>query len=115
MYPRFFRRGDQLIRVAWSRRVKKEYQHRAPYAALKSLAAALHEKGADGRLLSTDQLLPIHDSDGTAIPSYQVYVGLALLKQTGLIDQHGRQGYSIPRIAEFKNGIEAMWRTLPAQ
>jgi hypothetical protein len=71
-------------------------------------------KGVDGRVFSTDEFLPIKDStDGSDVPSYQAYVGISLLKQTGLIDQHGRQGYSIPRIAEFKDAVEAVWKNLP--
>jgi hypothetical protein len=115
-YPRFFRHGDQLIRVAWSKREKKEYQHKAPHSALKALAATLAEAGKEGRVFSTDQVLPIRDpADGSEVPNYQSYVCIAWLKQTGLIDQHGRQGYSVPRLAEFKDAVESIWRTLPKQ
>jgi hypothetical protein len=115
-YPRFFRQGDQLIRVAWSKREKKEYQHKAPHSSLKSLAAALAEAGKEGRVFSTDQVLPVHDQgDGSEIPNYQAYVCIAWLKQTGLIDQHGRQGYSVPRLDDFHNAVESIWRTLPKQ
>lgn len=115
-YPRFFRYGEQLIRVAWSKREKKEYQHKAPHSALQALATALAEAGKDGRVFSTDQVLPIRDpADGSEIPNYQSYVCIAWLKQTGLVDQHGRQGYSVPRLAEFKDAVESIWRTLPKQ
>jgi hypothetical protein len=113
-YPRFLRRGDQLIRVAWSKREKKEYQHKASYSALKALAMALAEAGREGRVFSTDQVLPIRDpADGSEIPKYQSYVCIAWLKQVGLIDQHGRQGYSVPRLHEFKDTVESIWRTFP--
>jgi hypothetical protein len=112
-YPRFYRQGDQLVRVAWSKRGKAEYQHKAPYMVLKAVTAAMAKKAQDGRIFSTDQLLPIQDNDGADVPSYQAYVGISLLKETGLIDQHGRQGYSIPRLTEFKDAIEALWRKLP--
>lgn len=115
-YPRFFRQGNQLIRIAWSKREKKEYRHKTLYTAVEALATAMASEGADGRVFSTDQFLPIHDpTDGSVVPSYQSYVGLSLLKQAGLIDQHGRQGYSIPRIAEFKAAVKAVWKKLPEQ
>lgn len=115
-YPRFFRHGEQLIRVAWSKREKKEYQHKAPYGVLKALTAAVVEAGKEGRVFSTDQVLPIHDqNDGSEIPNYQAYVCIAWLKQTRLIDQHGRQGYSIPRLEEFQNAVGSIWQTLPKQ
>lgn len=114
-YPRFFRHGDHLIRIAWSKKEKKEYQHKAPRAVIDALTKAMVGIGSDGRVFSTDQFLPLHDSDSGEVPSYQVYVGIALLKQAGLIDQHGRQGYSIPRMAEFKDAVESVWRKLPQQ
>jgi hypothetical protein len=114
-YPKFFRHGEQLLRIAWSKKEKKEYQHKAPKFAITALAAAMTKAGKDGRIFSTDDFLPITDSDGTEIPAYQAYVGIALLKQTALIDQHGRQGYSIPRMAEFKDEVEAVWTKLPKQ
>ena len=69
--------------------------------------------GKDGRVFTTDDFLPISDGDGTEVPAYQAYVGIALLKQTARIDQHGRQGYTIPRLNEFKDAVEAVWRQLP--
>lgn len=112
-YPRFFRRGDHLVRVAWSKREKKEYQHKASHAVLEALAGVMAEAGNDGRVFSTDDFLPINDADGSHVLSYQAYVCIALLKHTGLIDQHGRQGYSIPRLAEFRDAVESLWRNLP--
>jgi|SRR5579884_3913307 len=112
-YPRFFRHGDRLIRVSWSKREKKEYEHKAPRAVVNALAARLSEVGRDGRVFSTDELLPISlDSDGE-VPSYQVYAALALLRQVGLVDQHGRKGYSVPRIKELKSSLESVWQKLP--
>lgn len=112
-YPRFLRQDDQLVRIAWSKRKKKEYRHKAPYAVLQALVKVMSELGKDGRIFSTEDLLPIQDTDGNEVPSYQAYVGIALLKHTSLLDQHGRQGYSIPRLAEFADTIEAVWQKLP--
>jgi len=115
-YPRFLRQGNQLIRIAWSKQKKKEYRHKVPYSILKLLASAMADKGQDGRVFSTEEFLPIHESEDAApVPNYQAYVGISLLKQAGLIDQHGRQGYSIPQISEFKNAVERIWTKLPEQ
>jgi hypothetical protein len=112
-YPRFYRKGDRLVRVAWSKREKKEYEHKAPHSVLRSLTASIIEKGVAGRVFSTDDVLPIYDDDGAPVPSYQAYVGIALLKQTGLLDQHGRQGYSMPQPHDLESAVEAVWRNLP--
>ena len=112
-YPLFFRQSDQVIRIAWSKSEKKEYRHKAAYAILKALAKSMAEKGTDGRVFATEQFLPVRDTQNSEVPNYQAYVGISLFKQAGLIDQHGRQGYSIPRMADFKDAVEAVWKKLP--
>ena len=113
-YPKFFRQQDELIRIAWSKREKREYRHKAPHGVLKTLADAMTQEGANGRVFTTDQLLPMYNgADRAEVPNYQAYACISLLKQTGLIDQHGRQGYSIPRPADFKGAVEAVWNKLP--
>jgi hypothetical protein len=112
-YPLFFRQGDQVVRIAWSKREKKEYRHKAAYNILRVLAKSMVDKGADGRVFATEQFLPVRDAQNSEVPNYQAYVGISLFKQVGLIDQHGRQGYSIPRLADFKDAVEAVWKKLP--
>ncbi len=114
-YPRFFRNDNELIRVAWSKRAKRQYRHKAAYSVVEAVARAMHEKGAEGRVFSTDVFLPVRDREAEDIPNYQVYVAIALLKHAGLIDQHGRQGYSIRQPHDFRNAVEAVWKNLPRQ
>ena len=38
---------------------------------------------------------------GTEIPTYQAYLCLAWLRGAALIEQHGRQGYSVPAAAQL--------------
>jgi hypothetical protein len=112
-YPRFFRKGDELVRVAWSRRARSEYQHKTSEAVLKSVTDTLSRLGRKGRMFSTDEVLPLRDPQGSEVPAYQAYVCIALLKMTGLIEQHGRQGYSISSPDEFTDAVDAIWRKLP--
>ena len=112
-YPRFFRQGDRVVRVAWSKREKKEYEHKAPAAVLRALTLSIANKGADGRVFSMEELLPIHDGEGAEVPAYQAYAGLALLRHVGLIEQHGRQGYSTDRPAELWSTVEGVLKNLP--
>lgn len=80
---------------------------------IQKLAVTILKLGVDGRIFSTDELLPISDAEGVEVPTYQAYVGIALLKQAGLIDQHGRRGYSIPRLAEFQHSFQSVLEKLP--
>lgn len=113
-YPRFFRRGEELIRVAWSRRARSEYQHKTSEAVFKTVAETLAKIGKGRRVFSTDEFLPLRDAQGSEVPAYQAYVCIALLKMTGLIEQHGRQGYSISTPEEFADAVDAIWRKLPS-
>jgi hypothetical protein len=112
-YPKFFRQDDMLVRLAWSKREKREYRHKSPYFVLKFLAKLIADVGWKGRVFSTEQILPLRAGENGAVPNYQAYVGISLLKHAGLIDQHGRQGYSIPRPSDFNEAVEAVWKKLP--
>lgn len=113
-YPKFFRQGDQLIRVAWSNRERNEYQHKTGYSVVQAVVLAMARSGENGRVFSTEDCLPVQDAEGGGdVPSYQAYIVISLLKQAGLIEQHGRKGYSIPREAEFRDAVEALWKKLP--
>jgi len=114
-FPRFFRRGNELVRIAWSRRAQSEYQHKTSEAVLKSVTEMLSRLGRKGRVFSTDEVLPLRDPQGAEVPAYQAYVCIALLKLTGLIEQHGRQGYSISSSDDFSNSVDLIWRKLPSK
>jgi hypothetical protein len=112
-YPRFIKRGDDLIKIGWSKKEKKTYQHKIPRKAVDAVVIALAKVGTDGKVFATDKLLPVtNPDDGAPVPEYQVYVALAWLKHIGLIDQHGRQGHSIPRAATLDRAVETVWGQL---
>lgn len=112
-YPRFGRRGDSLVKVGWSKSEKKEYEHKALKRAVDVLISTLIRAGANGRIFKADDILPLADTgDDTEIPAYQVYLILAWLRNLGLIDQHGRQGYSIAKPKELSGVVESAWQAL---
>lgn len=112
-YPRFVRRGDQLVKIGWSKREKSEYEHKTPRQAALVLARAATEAGKDGRIFQINALLPLSDpKDGSEIPDYQVYLVIAWWRSAGLLDQHGRQGYSIPNANQLSRAVESAWTKL---
>ena len=112
-YPRFLRRGEDLIKIGWSKKEKKEYQHKTPRKAVDVLVAMLMKVGDGGKVFSTEKILPATEpTDGTPVPEYQVYVALAWLRHIGLIDQHGRQGYSIQNVVTLNRAVETAWEQL---
>lgn len=114
-YPKFFRRGDELVKVGWSRTERKEYYHRAPRAAIDALVAVVQQIGARGKIFTSDDFLPLKDSaDGSDFPAYQPYVAMAWLKQLGLVHQHGRRGgYSLVRDRATESTVGDAWADLP--
>jgi hypothetical protein len=114
-YPRFYRRDDSLIKIAWSKRERNEYQHKGPWRVVELLAAAIAEKGANGRLFTAEDILPLGDrSDGSEVPSYQAYLALAWMRSEGLVVQHGRRGYTVPRAGKLPAAVNARFAALPS-
>lgn len=113
-YPRFFRKGDELVKTGWSKRKREEYQHKAPYSVLNLLVRKLTTAGAGGRMFAADDILPLTTDHGTEAPNYQGYLCLAWLRGEGLIESHGRQGYTISNSENLPKGVEERWQALRA-
>ena len=112
-YPKFLRSGNDLVKIGWSKKSKEEYQHRAPRAVLSLLAESLREAGSNGNLVNAHDLMPLEDPETSSeIPSYQVYLCLAWLRQDGLVEQQGRQGYTVPRANELPELVDGIWEKL---
>ena len=112
-YPKFARSGDQLIKVGWSKRDKREYRHRAPRHVAVLLASRLASKYGRGVPLSTDDLFPLVDDDGAEVPTYQSYLCLAWFRHEELVSQEGRQGYHVPSAGTLCDVVKARWEALP--
>jgi hypothetical protein len=112
-YPRFFRDGTAVIKIGWSKKERREYEHRLPGPAFESIVDRIAVIGAAGKAFSTDELFAVHDAEGQSVPSYQVYAGLSLLQSAGLLDRHGRGGYSVIDSQNFRTIALGHWRNLP--
>ncbi len=113
-YPKFFREGEELIKVGWSKSEKATYEHKAPKRVLSLLIEALVRAGTTGERFTMEELLPLRASeDDSEVPSYQAYLTLAWLRSENLIVQHGRQGYSLPSDTNLPVATEECWQHLP--
>jgi len=113
-YPRFLRLKDDLVKIGWSRRDRREYHHRSPYQYLSLLVNRLVDIGTAGRLFTSEELFPLHDADdGADVPSYQAYLCLAWLRQVGLVEPRGRQGYTVPETEGLPQKVQQLWAALP--
>jgi hypothetical protein len=113
-YPKFARFKEDLVKIGWSRREKKEYQHRAPRRVARLLAKQLMKTFSSGGIFSTDQIFPLHDDESNAdVPSYQCYVCLAWFRDRKLVEQVGRQGYRLLSSENLDRVIDREWDQLP--
>ena len=112
-YPRFVRRGDELVKIGWSKSDRKEYQHRAAHDLLVALRQALLDAGKRRKLFTMDALDRQLSSSGA--PGYQAYVWLAWIRAAGLVKQHGRQGYSVVKLATFEKDVDQAFAKVPVQ
>ena len=112
-YPVFAKSGDVLIKIAWSKSSKSEYQHKSPRLVASKLADALARHSRETTVISMDKILPLKADDGTEIPDYQVYVSLAWLRRIGAVKQNGRQGYTIENPDDLPQQVQRAWSDLP--
>lgn len=112
-YPKFFRDGEELLKLGWSKREKKVYRHKTPKRVALVVSQALQQAGQHNNRIVMEQILPIHDPESdTDVPSYQAYLSLAWLRKEKLIVQHGRQGYSLRPEINLMDAVEERWKLL---
>jgi hypothetical protein len=113
-YPQFARDGERLVKIAWSKRERAEYEHRAPRHVVQNLIDAVRKKKGEGKLFEAADILPIKDSaTRQEIPSYQAYLALAWLRHVGLVSKKGRDGYVLKSAATSPERIAELWEGLP--
>lgn len=112
-YPVFAKFGEMLVKIAWSKSSKSEYQHKSPRAAIRKLADSLARLAKNNAVVAMEKVLPLKADDGSEFPDYQVYVSLAWLREIGAVKQIGRQGYRIKKVDELGQKIDAAWNSLP--
>ena len=111
-YPKFHREGERLVKTGWSKKDRKEYQHNTPFSVVEAVAAAL--RSTTGKF-SMDELLPIQDSTGSTVPSYQAYIVVAWLRQNGAVERIGNNGYITQSDALRADMITRLWNALPTR
>jgi len=109
-YPNFQRENTSLVKIGWSKSQKSVYEHKCPRAVVDELTAACLR--VDGRF-TMEKILPLRATAvGEVLPDYQAYVALAWLRHLGLVTQHGRSGYSIPKASGLSAAVASSWDRL---
>ena len=111
-YPAFFRRDDELIRVGWSKKTRREYRQAMPHKAVEAVVAALAKCGSEKKPRAVESLRPVKDADGNEVPIYEIYNTVAWLKAEGLIRKRGRKGYVVLSVDRLEATIGKTWERL---
>lgn len=112
-YPRFIQSNGDLVKIGWSKSASKEYQHKAPRQVLRAVADALKaQRMDDGVLRPPHEFLPLSHAGGEQIPDYQSYLCIAWLRDIGIVERHGRHGYSVPDLSNLEGRIADAWTQL---
>jgi hypothetical protein len=118
-YPKFFREGNALLKLGWSRKGKSEYEHRAPREAVLAIAAQVAEVASRGDSVTAsrftvEDLGDVRIAQGDEpISGCQIYLCIAWFRRAGLVVQHGRRGYSLPVTpASFPAKVRSAWGEL---
>ena len=97
-YPRFELIDDNLIRYGWSKREKREYNHKVPKPVFERVVTAMSKIRSFNKGPHTAEAIIEQANEGAdePVPNYQVYAVLGFLKAENAIEQQGREGYLIP-------------------
>lgn len=109
-YPHFEREGNRLVKIGWSKKDRRVYEHKTPFTSVSAVCDVLRRKS--GKFL-VDQILPIKDAAGTDVPSYQAYLVLAWLRKEGLVERNGNDGYTATTAGLSADQIAKRLHSLP--
>lgn len=112
-YPRFLRDGDRLVKVAWSKKERRPYEHRAPKAVVQKLLDAIKKNKGEGKQFEAAGVLPLMTPAGEEYPSYQSYLALSWLRHLGVVTRVGREGYVLRPGAATVEKVNRFWELLP--
>ena len=108
-YPKFSVRNGTLSRIAWSKKKRGEYTHRAPKAVFDqtiTAMASLFQTG-NGSFMAEHIIERVASNSPEHVPSYQVYLVINLLSDSGCIQKVGREGYRWPE--QLEDNARKVW------
>jgi len=112
-YPQFQRDGSRLIKIGWSTKEKKPYEHRVERDSVTTIARTIADKFRSKRPIKLEKILPIRNHDGAEIPNYQAYLVLKWLQQFSIVERRGQDGYVLRDENLETSKLEEIWSQTP--
>ena len=112
-FPRFERDQDKLIKIGWSKRDRRVYEHRTPREVVVLVGTAISTQAELNEPFTMEQILPLTKDDGVEVPSYQAYLVLAWLRSVGLVRRKGREGYALADGPLSGTRLRRLWDSVP--
>ena len=111
-YPKYEVRGEFLCRIGWSKKDRKEYEHKVARSVYEDTISVIETLAHDlSGPITADQIIrKVNKLSAEAVPNYQIYVVIGVLRDNRDISQMGRQGYNIPQ--KLRDKAVARWETL---
>lgn len=106
-YPRFYRQGDSVLKVALSRGRRTTYEQRCPRLDYEKVMAAVAEAARESDTIEASQI-----KARVTIPDYMVYLVLALLESLGHLEVP-RRGLHQLRRTIGPGWADEVWRQIP--
>jgi len=114
-YPRFEREASRLVKIGWSKRDGRPYEHKAPREVINLVERAVLREAKDNGDFVIDEIMPVKGADALEVPSYQVYLVIAWLRDLGFVERRGKVGYRVNRQLLTKPRVEAAWASLTSR
>jgi len=108
-YPQFERDNDRLIKIGWSIREKKTYEHRIARQAVDDICGFLAEHVKPKRPFKVEQIGPVKSASGAEVPTYQTYLVLKWLQHFGAVERRGNDGYVLGERGASKDIVDQLW------
>lgn len=98
-YPQFALDRGTLVKTGWSKKDRREYEHKTDAESFDRVVAAMASLAVESKGPHTaEDIADAVASDGHAsMPIYKLYVALSFLRHVGLARQMGKEGYEIDR------------------
>lgn len=114
-FPRFERDGERLVKLGWSSKGKRVYEHRVVREIVFEICRRLGEKASSKKAFKMEKLFPMRLENGDEIPTYQAYLVLKWLQQNGAVERRGKDGYVFLDRTFDEDTVRSLWECIPTR